>query len=150
MRRDFWLQAAPSRGAAVICLLALMCPTMGCSGTKEVPVYPVSGKVTHKGKPAVGAQVVFEPVNGSAEGTRPNAIVKPDGTFTLTTRARDDGAPAGEYKVLVVWRVSVGNPDDGRTQNVLPEKFNNPAQTPIRATVIEGPTELEAFELAKN
>lgn len=121
---------------------------VGCGGTKEVPVFPVSGKVTVNGKPATGAQVLFQPVGGSADGTRPNAIVGKDGTFALTTRAKDDGAPAGEYKVLVVWRVSVGNPDDGQTRNALPEKFNDPAQTPLTATVPTAPTTLEPFEIA--
>ena len=122
---------------------------LGCGGgPKEVPVFPVSGKVLFKGKPAVGAQVVFQPLDGTTDGTRPNAIVDKDGAFKLTTRAKDDGAPAGEYKVLVVWRVSEGDPDSGRTRNVLPEKFNNPDQTPLKATVQANPNELEPFELS--
>lgn len=128
-------------------VLAFAC--LGCgSGPKEVPVFPVSGKVLFRGKPATGAQVVFQSVDGKTDGTRPNAIVDKDGGFKLTTRAKDDGAPAGDYKVLVVWRVSEGNPDDGRTRNVLPEKFNNPEQTPLKATVQANPNELETFELS--
>jgi hypothetical protein len=119
----------------------------GCAD-RDVPVFPVSGKVTVGGKAAAGAQVVFHPSAGADDGPRPSAITGPDGTFKLTTRAKDDGAPAGDYKVLVVHRVQVGPVDEGRSRNALPEKYNRPDQTPLSATVRPGSNDVPAFDLS--
>jgi hypothetical protein len=133
-----------TRPAAFVALAVL---TAGCAD-RQVPVYPVAGKVTVGGKVVSGAQVIFHPADGTADGTRPNAITGPDGTFQLTTRAKGDGAPAGEYKVLVVRRVQDGPVDEGRSRNVLPEKYNRPDQTPLTATVHPGPNEIPTFNLS--
>src|SRR5262249_52972333 len=46
-----------------------------------------------------GSHVVFEQPEASQSA---RGIVRADGTFRLTTLKPDDGAPAGEYKVLIV------------------------------------------------
>jgi hypothetical protein len=73
----------------------------GC-GTRRLPVYPVSGQVTVNGVPATGwmAMLHFEPApTGSLPHRLPRAAVGPDGRFQFHTFGRDDGAPAGTYRL---------------------------------------------------
>jgi hypothetical protein len=60
----------------------------------------------YKGKePATGALVVFHPAS-SGDATnplRPTATVGEDGSFVLSTYKPEDGAPAGDYSVTIVW-----------------------------------------------
>jgi hypothetical protein len=117
---------------------------LGCdSGGPKLS--PVRGKVLHGGQPAEGATVVFQPKSGSTAAP-PSGTVQADGSFTLRTHPHGEGAPPGDYAVLVTWF-----PLDARGQdnpkNKLPAKYGDPAQTPLTATVKEGATELEPFQI---
>lgn len=71
----------------------------GC-GASRVPTYPVSGSVHFEdGQPVPYAVIEFR-----EEGSRLSARAKldKDGTFVLGTFKADDGAPAGDYRVIVV------------------------------------------------
>lgn len=122
-----------------------MSVSCGGNGPKLVPV---KGQVFHDKKPAEGATIVFHLKNGAADAPKPSGTVEADGSFTLTTYPHGDGAPPGEYIVLVTW-----HPPDARSRenakNKLPEKYADPNQTPFRATVKDGPTELEPFQISK-
>ena len=75
----------------------------GCGSNDGL--YPVYGKVTYKGEPAVGATVSFfcqKP--DPAHGEIPRAQVQDDGTFRLESGDRGPGAFPGPYAVLVEWR----------------------------------------------
>jgi len=128
------------RFAAVAVLLALT----GCSS--GVKLTPVKGTVLYGDKPAEGATVVFHPKGGGQGTPTPSGTVQADGSFTLRTHPHGDGAPPGEYVVLVTLY-----PPDARQQenpvNKLPARFANPDQTPLRATVQDGATELEPFKI---
>jgi len=142
MRTIFTIRRITATLAFACCLVI-----SGC-GPSETKVFPVTGSVTVKGKPAAGAQVIFHPVEGETSGTRANAIVGTDGTYTLTTRAQGDGAPIGDYKVLVTLREQIGLPDEGKTRSVLPEKYSKPELTPLTAKVVKGPNQIEPFVLS--
>ncbi|HEX3147777.1 MAG TPA: hypothetical protein VHR66_06810 [Gemmataceae bacterium] len=66
-------------------------------------VYPVQGSLVIDDRPAVSARVAFHPIDPSVNAFCPVGIVGPDGSFHLTTRTADDGAPAGDYIVTVIW-----------------------------------------------
>jgi hypothetical protein len=127
---------------AVLCL-AFVLAACGESGVKH---YPVKGKVTYKDQPTEGAQVVFQPVDGESN-ERPKAYgdVKADGSFTLRTQ-QAEGAPAGEYNVMILWFASAG-PDALEVKAKLPAKYADPASPILKATVKEGNNELEPFAL---
>ena len=80
---------------------AVLLAAVGCGGSG---MYPVEGKIMFTdGKPATelaGGTVMFE---SQAEKNRVSALGEIDkqGTFRLTTSQKNDGAPAGKYKVLV-------------------------------------------------
>jgi hypothetical protein len=97
--------------------LGMSLTSCGRGGRK--PVYPVSGKVLFKGKPAEGAVVTFVALEANdRQAPRPGAQVKRKGTFRLSTYVSYDGAPAGRYAVTVVYR-SPARQVDG--ENVGPD-----------------------------
>lgn len=130
------------RTALPIALLALT----SCSGESR-KLYPVKGSIFYLDQPATGATVVFHPVGG-AESTLSSGTVAADGSFTLRTHPHGEGAPAGDYVVLVTWY-----PPNARElenpKNKLPDLYARHADSPLRATVKPGPNELELFRLTK-
>jgi len=61
------------------------------------PVAPVQGKVLYNGEPLPFGSVTFQPSSGQpAKGE-----IQPDGTFTLSTFAPNDGAIVGTHKVRI-------------------------------------------------
>jgi hypothetical protein len=149
MRRDFRrsLVGRAGIGAAFAVTLLACC---GCSG--EPRTYPVRGKVLYKGQPAAGAKVIFEPKNNSdPRALRPTATVIADGSFTLSSREPGDGAPAGEYAVLLIWP---DEPARGRglavkqpSRDRLRGAYSNPDKPLRQVQITEGNNELPAFEL---
>ena len=124
---------------AVLAVASASC----ASGTK---LSSVSGKVFHGDAPATGATVVFHLKGAAQNAPTPSGTVGADGTFTVRTHPHGDGAPPGEYVVLVTWY-----PPDARSQenpkNKLPARYGDPAQSPLKATVGDGATELEPFRI---
>jgi hypothetical protein len=114
------------------------------------PVFPVTGQVLLNGQPARHVFVVFHPVGADeAEGIRPRAHAKEDGTFQVTTYGRDDGAPAGEYALTVeLFRAPTAN-DDRPPTNILPGRYANPKTSGLSVRVDEGPNELPPLRLAR-
>jgi len=130
---------------SLTCVLAAGC---GESGPK---LYPVRGQVFFKDKPAEGAQVVFQPAastnaNPGEAGLFSSGTVAADGSFTLQSYPHGDGAPAGEYNVVITWfppnTGEVGNP-----VNKLPAKYADQQTPQLKATVKEENNELPPYKL---
>ncbi|WP_165072933.1 hypothetical protein [Paludisphaera rhizosphaerae] len=105
--------------------LALSLIFVGCGDSSSTPpggmTVPVKGIVTYKGKPLAQGTVVFEPDAGrEAQGE-----VGPDGSFTLSTFAKDDGAVPGSHRVAV----------KNISKSVLPLKYQNLASSGIEVVV---------------
>jgi hypothetical protein len=125
----------------------------GCGGgTAHPPAYPVSGRVLDAaGRPAEKAVVTFHRAGAGSNDAKPSARVAADGTFRLSTYAENDGAPAGEYAVTVVWpgpppkdlRSDPGEEGPDR----LSGRYRDPAKAAWRVTVGEGPTTLDLLQL---
>src|SRR5687768_432734 len=136
-------------------LFALAAPLgliVGCASDAAPvgkPVHPVRGQLFVKKAPAVGAELIFVPVDEPDEPTdpRPRAVVGEDGSFALSTHGDGDGAPAGEYVVVVTWPGKVL--PDGREEppDKLFGRYADPRRSRLRATVKEGTNELEPFQL---
>jgi hypothetical protein len=126
-----------------VCLLACA----SCGGTGP-PLYPVRGTVLVAGRPAAGATVVFQPVQDSAEALKPSGRVGDDGTFRLESYPHGQGAPAGEYIVLVTWYAADPR-DPDNPKNKLPTRYGERDKTPLpRLTIKNGSNELEPFNLS--
>jgi hypothetical protein len=77
------------------CLLMLV--NTGC-GSKYPPTAPVSGKITINGKPVTQGRISFHPTTGERPAL---ANIQPDGSYSLTTFERGDGALLGHHKVSI-------------------------------------------------
>jgi hypothetical protein len=131
---------------------------VGC-GSGKIGTYPVTGTVNLDGKPAEGAIVIFCPTEGSEQFKRERPFGKtgPDGKFELTTFVANDGAPAGDYKVMIRWptaeKALSASEDPNRPTSGsgggdrLDGKYFNPQQSGLTAKVARGQTELPPFEL---
>jgi hypothetical protein len=126
----------------------------GCGGNvATVPLYETSGKVTVQGQPADGAKVVFYPTSSELQGPRmpiPAGMADATGTFQLQSYEPQDGAPAGEFKVTVIWPEPIPpNVDQEMYQpkDRLQGRYSDPQRTTIKATIPEGGGEIPPFQL---
>lgn len=96
------------------------------------PTYAVRGRVIYKGAPVPGAHVVF---HSEVKGVRglPDALTDADGNFILTTYTANDGAPAGEYVVTVVWRKR--DEQERLGPHLLPVRYSKPETSPLKVLV---------------
>lgn len=107
-------------------------------------VYPVDGRLIISDKPADNAALAFHPIGkSSASLARPVAMTRPDGSFRLTTFRRDDGAPAGEYVVTVIWHDPSAPVDECECQDPTEHDrlcglYADPEVSPLRATIRRG------------
>ncbi|MCU0877820.1 MAG: carboxypeptidase-like regulatory domain-containing protein [Pirellulaceae bacterium] len=62
---------------------------------------PVSGVVKHNGNPVEGAIVSFVPTQTTGETATAVGTTDASGKYVLSTRAKDDGAIPGDYKVSI-------------------------------------------------
>jgi hypothetical protein len=136
------------RFLTILVFCPAFCLATGCGGDGRKPVFPVEGQVLWKGKPPVGAQIVFHPVGQTGpDALNPAGQVDSQGKFTLTTYKANDGAPAGDYQVTIDHWESPGR--DLPAVNKLPPEFSRVASSGLSAKVVEGPNQLPTFELKK-
>jgi hypothetical protein len=78
--------------------LLLLCFVAGCGSGR----YPVNGRVTYEdGSPVEAGTVIGEAtVDGKPVGVQGN--IEQDGSFSLGGERAGDGAPAGNYRVIVM------------------------------------------------
>jgi hypothetical protein len=121
-----------------------------CSGNGTGDVYPVKGTVLYRGKPAVGARVVFIPL-GESETRRPvpQATVEEDGSFRLSSYTQHDGAAPGRYAVTISWPSDRIKAEDGSPAGPdrLGRRYDDRRKTPFQVEVGPNENELEPFRV---
>jgi hypothetical protein len=113
------------------------------------------GQLFVKGRPAEGASVLLQPKQTAMNPNEwssgfPRARVAADGKFEIETYEQKDGAPAGEYFVLLSWEVP--NPPDPRKDDPgVTDKLGGRYRVPTAATPVakveDRPTELPPIRL---
>jgi hypothetical protein len=74
----------------------------GCGGDGKIPLAPVVGTVTYKGKPVAGAAISFIP---ETPGVRAGVgRTDKDGRYVIETYEPADGGPVGRCKVAISLR----------------------------------------------
>lgn len=138
------LRSAPP----VVVSVCLVC-CVSC-GSNQRKVYPVHGKVLVDGKPAEGAIVALYAQDTSEPlEVAPRGHVKADGSFAVSTFGKEDGAPAGEYKVTVLWLPPDAREQmmSGRFPNKLPAAYGDPKTSGLSVQVKPARNEVPPFEL---
>ena len=119
-------------------------------GPKLPPLFPVNGQVSFNGKPTPGALVVFLPVDAKdAQAPRPSGSVRDDGTFSLSTYPGQEGAPEGDYHVVITCTDANAKIDSvtGEVPNKLPARYANPKTSGLQAKVQGGAENKPVFKL---
>lgn len=146
--RPFIPTFVASYGLQIILAMAACVPFQGCGGKDwHVSTYPAHGRVTINGEPAGGAVVELHSTNEAkpdVRNSRPWAVVKNDGTFSLSTYESGDGAPPGEYAVIVRWPPDVNQPT---LVDRLGGAYARPDQSQWRVIITEGENELPPVEI---
>lgn len=104
------------------------------------PCHPVKGSVYFEGVPASDAVIVFHLEDSATKKlTRAgDAFVESDGSFVLSTYAAGDGAPVGDYIVVVQSEGGYGRKAKLPGEMELPAAYTKPSTSPLRATVKSG------------
>jgi hypothetical protein len=129
----------------------------GCGSSSELDMVPIRGEVTFNGQPLTVGSVIYMPVG--ATGRQATGKIQPDGSFQLTTREANDGALAGEYKIVVhavkaPWEEAPSREEmekRGRRPVVMtslvPERYANPETSGLRDNVDSSHSGFAKFEL---
>jgi hypothetical protein len=130
------------------CALALMfLAAPACSSKPEA--VPVQGEAFRGKEPATGALIIFHPTGqGQLDQLRPMATVDDKGTFTPATYRPNDGVPAGEYGVIVVWpdkKVSIRNESGGGDR--LQGRYSDPKNPKFTVQIRKGDPNKVRIEL---
>jgi hypothetical protein len=130
---------------------AMLLVAAGCGSADNRPaVYQTTGKISFKGAAPAGAVVALHPKDQAAlEGRSvvPSGLVKPDGSFDLTSFAPSDGAPPGDYVLTVEWHKTSSGSEENRvlSPNLLPVQYSKPQTSPVVVTIAEQPNELKTI-----
>ncbi|MFG0267408.1 MAG: hypothetical protein ACF8AM_20000, partial [Rhodopirellula sp. JB055] len=93
--------------------LALTLAMSGCGDSRPEGMpetYPASITVSQDGVPLADATVTFYPEDSSLNRWPVGGTTNEEGTATLMTSTRYEGAPAGKFKVIVSKDVTEGDP----------------------------------------
>jgi hypothetical protein len=132
----------------VTALLGFACSACGNSDN----LYPVSGTVTCKGKPAAGATVFLRRPGGNAMNDHAiMGIVQDDGSFSLVCGSSAKGVPPGEYDVLIEWKQNLGQAKGlaQKGKDRLKGRYADPNRPRLHAVVKAEANHMEPFELTE-
>jgi hypothetical protein len=122
---------------------------LGCGASVSVPsTVPVKGIVKYKGKPAQGIRVTLHDLdNSSAKEFVPVGVTGPDGSFSLSTGAPQNGAPTGSY--VVTFERPVIDPKNPIETEIdgFQGKYSNKTDSKWTLTVVKSENPLHVFEL---
>ena len=115
---------------------------------------PVTVGLTYNGQPAPDAVVVFHPVEKPADGKPaivPRGVAQPDGSLVISTYARGDGVPPGEYRLAFSWQGPLDGLDEDEIDELaerMPSVYRRPETSGFTLTVSEdAPNEFPPIEL---
>lgn len=117
-------------------VLAILLAT-GCN-SGQLKTYPVQGQVVFEdGSPVKVGTVETKAVGKSIQAT---GLIAKDGTFTLRTYRDNDGAIAGEHKVVIVQMIPVEDIPNYRpsTMGVVNRKHASYHTSGLTMTVVAG------------
>lgn len=145
-----------------VCFMGLLLVVLvvGCSHRDSAlpKLMPVSGVVTINGKPASGVTIRFAPIE-TTRGSGAYGFTDKFGKYELIACRGGKGAPVGEYQVVAEKLVMpdgsdfpIGSnipPMESKARQILPDKYSNPTESTLKASVGEGLNTID-FSLSLN
>ena len=124
---------------ALVCL----CILAGCG--KSYPEYfPVTGQVYYRDKPLTTGVIMFQPPSGPPA----TAQIQPDGSFTLITHGRADGAMPGLNQVRITSReMKADAAEMALGKYLIPERYSQFSTSGLSAEVKAGENDPFEFRL---
>ena len=128
-------------------LIVVITAALGCGsdvpkGPEKISTTPVDGVVTLNGKPAAEVSVSLHHSEGKVA---PRGISDKDGKFSIATYGKDDGAPAGKYKVTAAKNMTkeispgvLAPPPPGGFKSDIPTKYESVNPTDISVEIKVG------------
>jgi hypothetical protein len=136
------------RGAFRFGAVLLFAALAGCGDKSQFKTYSAEGTVTLNGNPLAGAHVWLLPKNTEHQNAqivvRPQGTTNSEGKFTLTTYYQNDGAPLGEYDVIVLHGDIDPDADSGESKGkkskkpIVPHKYKDAKTSGLSTTVASG------------
>jgi hypothetical protein len=128
--------------AILVCVLCAM--QTSCKGRPKL--FPVRGKVICQEMNLEGAVVTLHPMGAPSESAPcPQGVVGKDGSFQISTYAKNDGAPSGQYRVTIALEVIEPGGDRDEANIITPGKYASPDTTEFTIDVKELMGDLEPF-----
>lgn len=119
--------------------LLFLIGSAGCSRTPTLSTIAVHGKVTYRGAPVEQGTITFQPLEPAQGHPKRPAVgsLNTDGTYELSSFARNDGAVPGDYRVVIVSLTSGPTLEQANAPEVwaIPKKYGNPLQSDLKATI---------------
>lgn len=140
------------RGGRNTVTTALLIVVAGCGSDERLPVYPVQGQVFVEKKPAAGAVVWLIPESDQPAKNRrvPVGRADADGRFEIETYGEKDGAPAGKYRMTVMWRGPAKTGDEDGP-NLISPRYMDPAKSGLPIVEIRpGQNTIPPVHLSRN
>ncbi len=126
----------------VVITAALGCGSDAPKGPEKISTTPVDGVVTLNGKPAAEVSISLHHSEGKVA---PRGISDKDGKFSIATYGKDDGAPAGKYKVTAAKNMTkeispgvLAPPPPGGFKSDIPTKYESVNTTDILVEIKAG------------
>ncbi|WP_442484367.1 carboxypeptidase-like regulatory domain-containing protein [Aeoliella sp. SH292] len=142
------------RFAACVGYMLVLAAVVGCGPPDgQMAVYPVSGSVTVAGQPAAGAKVTLIGLDEKFSDPKspiPSATVAEDGSFEITSYTSGDGAPDGNYRVVILWEEAIPENADPESAPAPKDKLGgkyNHDKSELKVTIPAESTTLPPFEL---
>ena len=123
-------------------LLAVIVLLSGCAQPPRELLLPVQGMITLDGQPLPRGAVTLHPLSTKTTWHQPTGMIEPAGRYIVYTNS-SAGAPPGAYRVVVfaseATTGSDGTARPGLPKSLIPNRYNQPDQTPLRLEVVAQP-----------
>jgi hypothetical protein len=122
----------------MLCAAALS----SCGKHEAETLLPVRGRILLDGKPVTRGSVSLRP-EGTKTWDQPTGMIGSNGEYVVYTSGRE-GVPPGKYRVVVfvtdARESSSGAAHPGLPRSLIPERYNDPQQTPFHVEVTPHPS----------
>lgn len=137
------------RSYRLLGIALLVAATTGCQPKPVETLFPVTGHITLDGQPLGSGSLTLRSDGPDVNWQQPTGMVEESGKYRVFTNGRE-GAPPGRYRVIAFVtenaRLEAGAARPGLPQSLIPARYNDPRQTPLRLEVVAQPT-ANAYDL---